>query len=187
MKGEFFMEKPIKYVFYAIEGYGEVEYDITGEELKNLWKICAQYSEYLSFSFMRYHDTIAFEKELEAFRVSDMDVISRCMKHTGYYHWYLRLSVEERAKFLQNELKFYRVCPELLALLSQIAAGIFKFMDGEYPNPEDPTFYRADGSVFLHSIIHEGEVYLCPREDEDVSSILSNPLWQVFKNPYIRE
>ncbi|MBE6625537.1 MAG: hypothetical protein E7622_07885 [Ruminococcaceae bacterium] len=60
----------------------------------------------------------------------------------------------------------------------KITDSIFKWIDGwGFKNPEDPCFYRDDGSAFFTSVIHEGVVKLTPRENEDVSKIISNPLW----------
>jgi len=70
------------------------------------------------------------------------------------------------------------MCPELCELLLKITDSIFKWIDGwGFKNPEDPCFYRDDGSAFFTSVIHEGVVKLTPRENEDVSKIISNPLW----------
>jgi hypothetical protein len=46
-----------------------------------------------------------------------------------------------------------------------------------YIMPEDPTFYRPDGSIFFKSTTHEGELTLMPRGDEDVSNVLSSGRW----------
>ena len=46
---------------------------------------------------------------------------------------------------------------------------------------EDLTFYRADGSIFFESTTHEGYCDLFPRDDEDVSELVSKEGWE--KNP----
>ena len=55
--------------------------------------------------------------------------------------------------------------------------SIFKWMYGKVKKPEDIAFYREDGSVFLSSVIHEGEDSLFPREGEDISAILDLDNW----------
>lgn len=70
---------------------------------------------------------------------------------------------------------YYRVCPELCQLLLNSATGIFDWVG--YTYPEDPTFYRSDGSVFFTSTTHEGILTLMPRENEDVSDIISCENW----------
>lgn len=44
-------------------------------------------------------------------------------------------------------------------------------------NPEDPTFFRSDASIFFHPVVHEGMALLCARDDEDVSTIVCRPGW----------
>ena len=82
---------------------------------------------------------------------------------------------------MSNELcgdKFYRVCDELCELLLEITDNIFSWLVGwGYSNPEDPTFYRTDGSMFFTSSIHEGEIVLLPRDDEDVDDIIAQEGW----------
>ena len=43
-----------------------------------------------------------------------------------------------------------------------------------HKNPEDPIFYRADGSKFFLSVIHEGELELYVNDSEDISAILDS-------------
>ena len=72
---------------------------------------------------------------------------------------------------------YYRVCDKLCDILLKTTNHIFSWLNGwGYENPEDPTFYREDGSLFFTSTIHEGECTLFVR-DEDVSEILANKLW----------
>ena len=66
----------------------------------------------------------------------------------------------------------------MLRIILRISDNLFGYIDGwGYTNPEDPTFYRSDGSVFLKSEIHEGEVWLMPRNNEDVSQIVADSNW----------
>lgn len=50
-----------------------------------------------------------------------------------------------------------------------------------FKNPEDPVFYRDDGSVFFSSIIHDGKCFLFPTDSENISDIVSSDHW-VHKN-----
>lgn len=54
--------------------------------------------------------------------------------------------------------------------------NLFEWIDW-YENPEDITFYRADGSIFFWSLIHEGVCCLIDRPDEDVSGVVDTPDW----------
>lgn len=74
--------------------------------------------------------------------------------------------------------KYYHLCSELRDFILQKTDRLFIWIYAwGFTNPEDPVFYRKDGSIFFESIIHEGECYLYPREDEDVSNIVSKEHW----------
>ena len=63
--------------------------------------------------------------------------------------------------------------------------GMFEWLDGwGYKNPEDPCFYRKDGSALFSSIIHEGELKLFYQDDEDITELLPKARWK-FKNERI--
>ncbi len=83
-------------------------------------------------------------------------------------------------------MRYYRLCPRLCEILICSAKSIFEWYQiiGEYNNPENPTFYRPDGSVFLESNIHEGELILYVNEDEDVSEVVSLPGWSAVSRRY---
>ena len=45
-------------------------------------------------------------------------------------------------------------------------------------NPEDPAFYRKDGTPFFSTTIHEGYFTINADENEDISEILSKRDWE---------
>ncbi len=148
------------YRFYDTDIYGNEEYDIVGEEYENLLKTCCKYSSVLSLKF--FNKNIPYYRELEQYKIKskthNIEIFKNIVK--------------------QEEVVYYKTSPELCELLLKITDGIFKWIDGwGFKNPEDPCFYRDDGSAFFTSVIHEGVVKLTPRENEDVSKIISNPLW----------
>jgi len=58
----------------------------------------------------------------------------------------------------------FRTCPELLV---EFLTHTHSFSDWTAPHlPEDPAFYRADGSLLLGSVIHEGDVFLKLTDEE---------------------
>ena len=154
------------YNFYDTDPTGWEEYDISGEDYKELMRTCCKYSKTMSFIILD-PDVVSYLNELEKFNVEKDDNI-----------------IDEKVRYgrpgqkIQPYRKYYRVCPELCELLISMTDSIFKLLLGwGQTNPDDPTFYRADGSVFFSSIIHEGEITLYPRDDEDVSNIVSKPHW----------
>lgn len=72
----------------------------------------------------------------------------------------------------------YTLCRDTAAILENQVSDFFGFQSrGETLMPEDPTFYRADGSIFLDCCAHEGEVFLYPEPREDISSVLAYGGW----------
>ena len=82
---------------------------------------------------------------------------------------------------LIGEIHHYRLCFESQAMIRCITDSIFSWV-GWDNHPEDPAFFREDESVFFSSVIHEGYIHLHVRDDEDVSSVISNPGWQDVTN-----
>lgn len=78
---------------------------------------------------------------------------------------------------LGHELRFYRCCDATLEFFLTKFDSIFSFAPYCNHNPEDPYFYRSDGSVLFASEIHEGECFLFPRDGEDFSDILTTLPW----------
>ncbi len=153
------------YMFYDTDSYGDDEYDICGEEFRELIDICFSYCDILSLVIFT-PDT-AFLDELKKYRV----------EKPPHFPAYKSLSTFIGSKF-QPYVQYYKLCPQLKELLFKMSDSIFKFIANEkYKNPEDPTFYRKDGSVFFASVIHEGEISLMPTENEDVTYIVAKAHW----------
>jgi len=150
----------IEYQFYDTDESGAADFDISGAEYTNLLNKCFEYCGVLSF-FVR-SANVSLPAELEAYRIPVTPTIARS------YERY-RDSGEVRA---------YHLSPQNKHSIFAITDSMFSWIDGwEHHNPEDPIFYRADSSIFLSSIIHEGLLVLSPRDEEDVSSIINNPNW----------
>lgn len=153
-----------RYIFcYTGERAG---YDISGNDLIELLDTCCQYCTTLSLRITG--SEIIYAEGLEKFRIPKDDKITFV-----YEQYYPGMAAEE-----QPHVRYYRLCPELCDLLYKMADSIFEWINGfGFNNPEDPVFYRADGSLFFYSEIHEGECLLFPREGENVSRILSKEHW----------
>lgn len=154
-----------KYVFYDTDITGQEEYDIAGEDYRELIQICCKYCTIVSLRIT--HAETSFVNELEKYRIPKDKNITFVYKH------YYGISSKN-----PTEVKFYRICPELYELLLKISESVFKWIYGwGYTNPEDPAFYRSDGSVFFSSIIHEGECTLTPINGENISKIIEKGHW----------
>ena len=166
-KGHWLTEGAQRYYFYDTDPTGHEAYDIAGEDFAELIETCCRYCETLSLRFQKPELRVLWGPALEPYRIPRPEAITYIQGH--YYH---DLPQQDR------ETCYYRVCPELCALLPQIADHLFQWIDGwGYHHPEDPVFYRSDGSLFFSSVIHEGECILTPREGEDVSRIVSKEHW----------
>ena len=148
------------YIFrdYADE---EVE-DISGSNYQKLLFTCGQYSVYFSLIYKKLSKDIpALEKNL------------------------IRSSYEDTwpGTFGTSEggiMKVYSLNDESFQVLAQHVNSLFSwnayFGDN---NPEDLAFYRADKTVFMESIIHEGECYIFDRDNEDVKNIVTQKGWEL--------
>ena len=150
-----------QYKFYDTDLYGVEELDICDEEYKYLIKICCKYSDKLSLRITN-QNAILLEK-LKPFISKE---IFDCKSVYGHY-----------GNDFSN-INFYTVCDYLCEVIINNTKSVFEWINGwGYSNPEDPVFYRKDGSIFFCSIIHEGECTLLPRDDENVKEIISKKGW----------
>lgn len=146
---------------------GYVDCDIAGKDYEELIRLCCKYSAV--FSAIVQTPAMKIAEDIEKFRIDRPASIK--FKHIEY------VCIDN----VEPDARFYRVCPELCDFLINNANSIFQWINGwGFANPEDPTFYREDGSVLFTSVIHEGEVFLLPRDDEDVSHIVNNKYWRVI-------
>lgn len=142
----------------------QAEYDIVGKDYQDLIRVCCKYSQVLSFVIMQ--NNVSLMNEIKTFEVTPDPLI---FDHSVFY---------DTGHHQKPYKKFYKVCPEMCDALLNHTDSIFSWIcNSKYNNPEDITFYRNDGSVFFGSIIHDGICMISNREDEDINSIISNPLW----------
>ena len=162
-----------RYYFYDYDEVTETEHDIRDDNYRKLIDFCCANAKTVSFMF-RSADIFCADW-LECFRIDHPAEIT-----CSYYHLGMGKKREE-----DLGLRFYAMCPELHRWMLDSAESIFEWLDGwGYKNPENPIFYRSDGSVLLYSVIHDGEIVLCVRDDEDVSGILSSSPWKTEKRIY---
>lgn len=148
------------YKFYDTDITGLKEYTIIGEDYKNLMKVCCKYCTTLSVIVTNTNSD--FLKKLEKYAIEKSENISFEFTHYGE---------------ISGKIKYYKVSPELYQTIITNTNDMFCWINAwDCENPEDPTFYREDGSVFFTSTIHEGECTLFVK-NEDVSKIVNNPNW----------
>lgn len=129
---------------------------IEGKAFQVLLDLCFRYSKYVSFltteaDFKKYPN-------LKSFLVDEKNMLFEV------YNKHLRYS--ENAS-----VSFFYCTEECQNVIFGISKDLWAFIHGwGFSNPEDPTFYRSDGSVFFSSQIHEGHAAFYPREDEDISA-----------------
>lgn len=155
--------KMTKYIFYDTDDSGNADYDICGADYARLIRCLCRYCDVLSVAVTS--PDLAWYRALQKLEIPRPDGLEPVITQNG-------------------TLKFFRVCPELVSLLLTISDSIFSWIDAwGYHNPTDPTFYRMDGSMFFTSTIHEGYCLICPKAEEDVGDILSDPCWQKIDLP----
>ena len=158
-------ENAVKYKFLDTDDTGEEDYDIEGEDYRELIDACRQYCSVVSFDiYPKYEDAEYL-----------MQIQQHLIKRDNIYR------VLDGCVTGSNK-RYYTVCAEMCELLKK-GNNIFSwFWEKEPPfHFENLTFYRNDGTVFFESITHEGECYLYAKETEDVIRIVSNEHWE--KNP----
>lgn len=142
------------YYFLDWDDEKNLELTIRGHDYAELIDICFKYSTHISLSirFLR-RDGIRFESPEPYTKPLKASLSASCGDTV-----ILPCSEKTRQYLLKT------------------TDDLFKWIDW-CKNPEDLTFYRADGSVFFWSLIHEGVCCLLNRPDEDVSGVVGNPDW----------
>jgi hypothetical protein len=108
-------------------------------------------------------------KKIENFKISKNDNITFQFEHY------------RNSEF---EIKYYRVCDDLIDIITSNTNNMFCWINGwGYSNPEDPTFYREDGSVFFTSTIHNGVCkFIVDESKEDISEIILDKRWILLED-----
>lgn len=131
--------------------------EIKGKNFELMLNVCFEYSKYVSFlvtetDFQKYSGLESFLVQEEKHMLSEM------------YDKYLRYS-------RTGIVKFFYCSNEFKSFILSITKDLWSLIHGwGFENPEDPVFYRNDGSVFFSAVIHEGYGTFYPQRDEDVSA-----------------
>ena len=126
---------------------------LSGPHYYALLKICIDYS----FCFSLY--PCQLDRKLE----------------TELSRWRIPSPFENTPK--DTSLLFYESCKETYHLLTEITHSLFDFEDQSNKYANDIIFYRHDGTVFMETLVHEGECSIYPRTDENVDTLLSFGNW----------
>lgn len=148
------------YKFYDTDIDGLNEFDICGNSYKKLIKVCCEYCDF--FSLIITNSNSELLSKLCEYRIPKNKKITYVFNHYDIN---------------STIIEYFQVSSELCEVLLNNTNSIFSWINGwGYNNPEDPTFYRKDGSVFFTSTIHEGECTLYV-QNEDVSEIIASNNW----------
>ena len=163
-----------KYIFYDSDSSGDADYDIKGIEYRKLLSTCLKYCTSISFCFRKTNFPIHWDERMENYRINVTIDVLKAYAHYGF--------ACDDTSFAGRyyDVRYYRLCQETLQLLLQMSDSLFSWVsDSINRKPDDPVFYRSDGSIFFFSCVHEGYCYLIPKPFEDVSDILSVGNWVI--------
>lgn len=139
--------------YFTNSGY----FPLSGTHYTQLLQCCFKHSSFVSFRHVNSaHPSVS---HLEKWEVKSDDIVFDISDDAGKRSMYVACNDLHHAMLMW--------CDDLFSLHAY----------GEHPLPEDPIFFRKDGSVFFSSIIHEGECSLYPRTGESVEDVLSWGHW----------
>ncbi len=154
------------YNYYDTDGSGFADFDIDGEHYLKLLEACFKYCS--SYSWRVYSNDIVEPENIKKFQIPISDNVL-----LAYGHYYKHIGDPQLA-----QIRHYKITKETMGAFSSVTDSIFKWINGwGHKNPEDPVFYREDGSIFFSVIVHEGKCMLIPNNNEDISDILKFGNW----------
>lgn len=151
----------MKYYFFGLDPFDYfTERDIINEDYKELIETCFKYSQIVSF--IKLNDrALVFEK----FQPYKINVDDNVFDHRVNY--FISQGIPPHKMFFES-------CQDVQSIMLECSNNIFEWYN---TLPEDPTFYRKDGSVFLYCRAHDDICVIDPKDDEDVTNIISKPGW----------
>lgn len=158
------------YKFFDTDITGHEDYDISGKAYQKLIQTCFQYCTTVSVIISpNFIDDLAAWEPYRIPKPANSEMV--------YCHYGVP-SPENANRINDYEIRYYRLVLPMQELILSRTESIFQWVCGwGYNNPDDITFYRADGSVFFTSVIHEGECTLSPRADENIKDIITQEHW----------
>lgn len=146
------------YCFSDYDDMLEKDYAIKGEAYTQMIDVCFRYAAMFSLTTTKNHPAMISEAPQSIF---------------SQPHIEKKVSGGSR-----DTVHFFHCSEQAKRFLLTFSDDLFLWVDYEKPHrPEDLVFYREDGSVFFWSETHEGVCALINRENEDVSTVVSQPGW----------
>lgn len=146
--------------YFIVDDGSQNGADICGKRYKNLIDICFSYSKYF---------TLLFKKPYNKF--SDMEPYKIEVQKPDDILGFISSEYFER--------RFYSCDEETKEYMLNITDNFFDLVNWVGDNmPEDPIFYREDGTAFFWSMTHEGICVLSNRSNEEVMSVVSYHNWK---------
>lgn len=165
-----------RYFFRDTDEVGDAEFDISGQEYLLLMERCFKYCKSVSF---RAHPESKKEVALLDHQLPITDYVLELYQSMG------ERGVQTSSGLIPFEIKHYELAPAVKAYILTQSNNLWGWIcDCDHQNPEDIAFFRADGSIFLYTSIHDGECFLISYDNEHISDILSIGNWiQVDDEP----
>lgn len=161
------------YTFYDTDPNGHLELDIDGAAYYQLLSACFKYCTTFSMLVSQNLSNDPRIKALEKYRLPVTKNVLDAYQHYGDCK-------NMNCVGAKSEIRHYMLNTETTGAILQFCDSIFKWINAwGYANPEDPAFFRENGSIFFSSIIHEGECTIYPKANEDISEVVAGNLWQV--------
>ena len=160
--------------YYDSKTGREEEYNIESDRYNELLQFCFKHSKYFSFTF--FPDRINLPEWLLNIQLPKNHI---CLEWWSKH----RTAYVSKGVTTYNDIFLLELTPETKKWIEGVTDNIFSWMNRwEYKNPEDPVFYREDGSIMFFSVIHEGICELRLKEDEesDARQIINSPLWRTY-------
>lgn len=141
------------YIFKSWNDSWDFVYDIEDNMFQLLLEMCGKYCSYASF---KYSDSE--NKEAQNFQVFKKFLVSSNYSFSNNLSSGRSFSnqINKQTASPKQEIRYlYNVNTEFIEKMIELSPKLFSWIDGwGYHNPEDPYFYRADGSVFLATSVH---------------------------------
>lgn len=154
------------YYFLDYDPKTYMEFDISGVEYKKLIDECFKYCDHFTLLFKNKNAPYTIEPyKIEVRKPDDI-----CGFYTSEYF----------------ERRFFKCTDETKLFMLNLTKNLFDLVNDDMEKyiPEDPIFYRKDGTAFFWSMTHEGVCVLSATGTEDISSVISAKGWKAY-NPKI--
>ncbi len=161
-----------EYRFHDFNEVNSTDQDIQGDSYQRFLTVCFQYAESVSLYVNPVEVHLPSELFIDAYLpvTQSVSVVREMLGTLKAY--------SPKEGYIPYQLLHLKLTDEVKNFLRNRTGSLFQWLCGwGQCNPDDPAFFRKDGSVLFFSQIHEGECTLSPREDEDISVILSDSPW----------